>query len=164
MRGQYPPYLKTSLPRLTDLLRTSEIIWILRRCPIPGYGNRVIHLDFTRDLSDDPDKDKIWVSLYNPRLMPPSELRPANDVPVDPATGRPVDMVEAERQMFGLFAKLIIGWRVYDASHIVIDPETGEVQDQPLLPHPATAELVAKLPAVILTRLTEEFTQAVNPQ
>lgn len=122
-----------------------------------------MHLDFPQ-LSADPENDKIWVSMYNPRLMPPSELRPSKEVPTDPTTGHPVDMVEAERQMFALFAKLIIGWRVYDASHIEVDPETGEVADQPLLPHPATAELVAKLPAVILTRITEEFTQAVNPQ
>lgn len=123
-----------------------------------------MHLDFTQQLSDDPNNDKIWVAMYNPRLMPPNDLRVAHDVPVDPATGRPVDVAEAERQMFLLFAKLIVGWRVYDASHIKVDPETGEVADQPLLPIPATGELVAKLPAVILTRITEEFMQAVNPQ
>jgi hypothetical protein len=121
-----------------------------------------MHLDFS-NLSDDPENDKIWVALRNPRLMPPNELRPSKDVPVDEATGRPTDMAVAEMEMFAVFAKLIIGWRVYDASSMSVDPVTGEVNDQGLLDSPATAELVAKLPSAILTEITEVFTQAVNP-
>lgn len=122
----------------------------------------MIHLAFP-DLSEDPETDPIWVSLRNPRLIPPGELRP-DDLPVDPATGRPLDESKATDAMYGIFAKLIIGWRVYDASVIELDPATGEVLDQPPLPHPANAASVAKLPIAIINRITEEFTAAVAPK
>jgi hypothetical protein len=66
--------------------------------------------------------------------------------------------------MYEIFAKLIIGWRVYDASVIDLDPTTGEVLDQPPLPHPANAASVAKLPIAIINRITEEFGAALNPK
>jgi hypothetical protein len=115
------------------------------------------------ELSEDPEHDKIWVSLRNPRLVPPEELRP-KDVVTDPATGMPADVAAAETAMYAVFAKLIIGWSVYDASVMAIDLDTGEPLDQPKLPMPATVESVAKLPSVILGALVEEFTQAANPR
>lgn len=135
---------------------------LTRRCVIAGYANRVIHLTFD-ELSENPAQDPIWVSLRNPRLVPPDELRPKN-VATDPVTGAPLDTNAAEEAMYAVFTKLIIGWRVYDASCMAIDESTGEPLDQPRLPMPPTTEAVAKLPSVILARLVEEFTQAANPQ
>ncbi|HMH94139.1 MAG TPA: hypothetical protein VK586_24045 [Streptosporangiaceae bacterium] len=54
---------------------------------------------------------------------------------------------------FAFAAKLIAGWHVYDAT----------VQDGGLLPMPATAELVAKLPQDILLAIMAEVSKA-NPQ
>lgn len=129
---------------------------------IAGYANRIIHMPFP-DLSEDPENDPIWVSLRNPRLVPPDELRPKG-VATDPGTGQPLDANAAEAAMYAVFAKLIVGWRVYDASYMALDDNTGEPLDQPRLPMPPTTESVAKLPSVILARLVEEFTQAANPQ
>jgi hypothetical protein len=56
---------------------------------------------------------------------------------------------------FAMVAKLVIGWRVYDA--------TSTEDDQPLLGLPATTELVGRLPREILERVMEEVGKA-NPQ
>lgn len=114
-------------------------------------------------MSEDPENDKIWVSLRNPRLVPPEQLRPKG-VATDPATGLPLDSDAAETAMYAVFADLIIGWSVYDASVLAIDPDTGEPLDQAKLPMPPTVASVAKLPSVILGVLVEEFTQAANPR
>lgn len=140
----------------------TQFLFIIRRCVIAGYANRVIHMPFP-ELSEDPENDPIWVSLRNPRLVPPEELRPKG-VATDPNTGQPLDTNAAEMAMYTVFAKLIIGWRVYDASYMALDETTGEPLDQPRLPMPPTPETVAKLPSAILTRLVEEFTQAANPR
>lgn len=104
----------------------------------------------------------MWVSLRNPRTVPLDQLQ-AKDVPVG-ADGKPLDMRRATEAMYERFADLIVGWRVYDASVSEIDQETGEPLDQERMPMPATAVLVARLPAVILNRLVKEFKAAVDPQ
>lgn len=135
---------------------------------MPGYANRIITLTFP-ELAE--DGDHIEVVIRNPRLMPVDELRSAGDgltraeleqfqaAQQALAAGQPVpDGLVTDKDAdrgFAMVAKLIIGWHVYDA--------TSTQAEQPLLPLPATPELVRKLPMEILTRLMEEVGK-VNPQ
>lgn len=115
-----------------------------------GYANRLLTVDFP-DLAD--ADDKIYVAIRNPKLVPPGELS-NNDVVID-ENGQPVDPDAATAAMYETIAKLITAWRVYDA--------TDMADDQALLPSPATADSVAKLPVEIINRLADEIKQAVNP-
>lgn len=125
-----------------------------------GYANRLISLTFD-DLTDDPQNDPIWVSIRNPKLMPPGELQ-ARQVPLG-EDGKPVDNDAAMTSMYEVVAKMIVAWRVYDATVLEVNPETGEPLDQPLLGLPATPERVAKLPMEIINRISEQMSAAVTP-
>jgi hypothetical protein len=126
-----------------------------------GYANRVITLQFP-ELTDDP-ADKIWVTIRNPKLVPPAEMR-TDDVEMGPDGVTPVIDEKSTQASYGLFAKLVIGWHVYDASALPeLDAEGNEVGGQVLLPMPATADLIGKLPMEIIARLGEELAK-VNPQ
>lgn len=57
---------------------------------------------------------------------------------------------------FEFVAKLVVGWHVYDASDVSDNP--------PLLPLPATVELVSRLPQEILTSIMAEVTKATPQQ
>jgi hypothetical protein len=127
---------------------------------MPGYGNRVITIPFP-ELAESTD-DPIWVALRNPRMQPPSALRP-REIPTD-ADGKPLNQDDAMEAMYEIIAGLVIGWRVYDATEVSIDQATGQPADQELLPHPATPALVKKLPMAISTRIMDEVKQAANPQ
>lgn len=126
---------------------------------MPGYSNRVIHIPFP-DLTDDPE-DRVWLSIRNPQYMAPGEMRP-KDLAVG-EDGKPADPVAGMEAMYEVYAKMILGWRVYDPDSIRIDPETGEELDMERMPSPPTAALVAKLPMVILNKLSEVVKNAVNP-
>lgn len=125
-----------------------------------GYANRLVHLDFTQELAE--DGDTVWITIRNPKLLTAGELRP-RDVAMMPDGVTPVNMADAESAMYETLSKLIVGWRMYDASDIGLD-ESGYPVAQDTLPVPATPELVAKLPAIVVKRLSEEITNAVNPQ
>ena len=125
-----------------------------------GYANRLVHLDFTAELAE--PGDQIWITIRNPKLMAAGELRP-REVAMMPDGVTPVNMNDAETAMYEMLAKLIVGWHVYDASEIALD-SFGNPVAQDVLPMPATPENVAKLPAVIVKRISEEITNAVNPQ
>jgi hypothetical protein len=128
-----------------------------------GYANKLIKLSFD-EYSEDPVNDPIWIVIRNPKLVPPGELQ--TDVALT-EDGQVADQDEAIRSMHKNLAKLIKGWRVYDAGQDVqLDPVTGaEVGEPPtLLPLPATPELVARLPMEFVTRIAREVQQAVNPQ
>lgn len=126
-----------------------------------GYASRLIRLPFP-ELSEDPETDPIFVTIRNPKLMPLQDLQDNAPDAVD-AEGNPVPE-KATAGMLRIISRLIVVWRVYDASHLQVNPQTGEPMDQPLLALPATPELVAKLPAVIINRIADELTGAVNPQ
>jgi hypothetical protein len=126
---------------------------------VAGYANRVIHIAFP-ELSDDPE-DPIWLSIRNPQYMAPSEMRP-RDLAQGP-DGKPADSIAAMEAMYEVYAKMILGWRVYDPDSIRVDPETGDIADMDRMPSPPTADLVAKLPMVILNKLSEVVKNAVNP-
>jgi hypothetical protein len=125
-----------------------------------GYANRLVHLDFTEELAE--PGDTVWITIRNPKLMTAHELRP-RDVAMMPDGVTPVNYMDAETAMYETLSKLIVGWRMYDASDIGLD-ESGHPVAQDTLPLPATPELVAKLPATVVKRLSEEITNAVNPQ
>jgi hypothetical protein len=128
---------------------------------LPGYRNRVITLTFP-ELAE--EGDHVEVVIRNPRLMAAEELRSAGggDSPEDMkrlaaareaiAAGQEVpDELVTDKDAnrgYALVAKLVIGWHVYDA--------TSAEENMPLLPLPATAELVGRLPMEILTRVMEE--------
>jgi hypothetical protein len=127
-----------------------------------GYANRIITIPFP-ELTDDPEGDPIRVTIRNPRLMAPQELIP-KDAPVD-AEGKPIDDEAGLRGTHEVMAKVIVGWRVYDATTEAIVDVNGNVTiEDVLLGLPATPELVAKLPLAIFERLGTELTEATNPQ
>jgi hypothetical protein len=135
---------------------------------VTGYANRVIKIDFP-ELSEDPENDRIFVIIRNPRLMPAKEITSVSDTPgAYDDKGKILDRALAEQATDKLIAKLVIAHRVYDASYQgAYDALTGEPLDsgeQPLLPPaPWGPETAAKLPAVIRLRIAEEFAQAQNP-
>lgn len=115
--------------------------------PIPGYDNRFKRIDFP-ELGDG-----IFVTIRNPKTLPPKKLRPEG-IALD-ASGNPKNEEEAEQAMYVVLAKLIQDWHVYDAS--------SEEMEQPLLPLPATADLVSRLPMDIINKIANELASAANP-
>lgn len=105
----------------------------------------------------------MWVTIRNPKLVPSDELMPEQVTPV--VDGQPEDAKAANASMHKMFAKIIIGWRVYDASEIPVLNAVGEPEgDQRLLPMDYTPENVAKLPMEILNTIGKEVSGALNPQ
>lgn len=114
---------------------------------MPGYAERFKTIHFP-ELGDD-----LWVTIRNPKTMPPSALK-TPDIVMGP-DGMPVDEDKAEAEMYKLIASLVKSWRLYDA--------TSDDDDQPVLPLPATAELVAKLPVAVFNKIVTEMSLATNP-
>lgn len=147
-----------------------------------GYRNPTIRLDFP-DLAQ--EGDRVFVIIRNPRTMAPGELRSAAGKVTEAdearfaaakaamdATGAvPDDLAndEDENRGYAIMAKLVLSWRVWDATvPIKIDEETGDlIHDEEtaprLLPLPATPALIGKVPGDILAAITEEL-QKANPQ
>lgn len=154
----------SALPWFVPIALASALIDIVtnhlkEQTAMPGYANRVITLRF-EELTQD-DEPTIHVVLKNPRLLPPGELAPRK-LTLD-ENGRPIDADEAKRANDEVLAKLIIGWRVFDASDFAVDADGNELP-QDALPLPATAELVAKLPTAIYMKITETINESYNPQ
>lgn len=128
-----------------------------------GYANRVVKLDFPH-LSSDPKQDPIWVVIRNPKLMPPHELTPKGGGGIGP-DGQPADLEKAEDATYSMIAKIIIGWRVYDASQpIELDAAGNDTTKQVLLPQgDHTAANCRKLPLEIIKAINREIGEAVNP-
>jgi hypothetical protein len=166
-KGYANRVINLQFPELAEPKRdeTGEIIYDGNRKPVlksdgtPIFENGEPILDKGQPVPS----EAIWVVIRNPRLMPPGELTP-RDVPSDPATGRPLSADDANQAMYEIFAKLIIGWRVYDATDFAINPETGEPLEQRLLELPATEANVAKLPNVIVNRIANTMAESTNPQ
>lgn len=130
-----------------------------------GYKNPTVVLTFPDLAADD---DHLEVVIRNPRLMPAGELRslgrksgtpdPARVAAIkqytDAGQDVPEELLTEEDTDRGLAyaAKLVIGWHVYDAT----------VPDGGLLPLPATAELIGKLPQEIFLAIMGELDK-VNP-
>lgn len=109
------------------------------------------------------DDDTCHVIIRNPRTMPGDQFTAlAAD---SEAAGDDAKM----RRMHQMIAGLVIGWRVWDPSvPVKANPETGElIHDEEtaprLLPLPATAESVAKLPSEIQMAIMSKVGEAINP-
>lgn len=127
-----------------------------------GYANRLIKLDFP-DLSEDPAADPVWVTIRNPRLVPPHELTPEQVTPI--VNGQPEDPEKATQATYKMIAKLIVGWRAYDATTpVVLDAAGNDTAPAVLLPAEFTAGNVAKLPMEIINRIGQEMGEAANPR
>lgn len=113
-----------------------------------GYADRFKTLTF------DELGDELWITIRNPKTVPPSKLRPES-IPLD-ASGNPINPEQAELQMYDVMAALIKDWHVYDA--------TSDEDDQPVLPLPATAESIAKLPLGIILAISRELEGALSPR
>jgi hypothetical protein len=118
-----------------------------------GYKNRVIRIDFP-DLSD--EDDPIFVIIRNPKLMPAAELSSyADKVSGDATTTASSRDMDAA---YAMFARLVVAWRVYDATAVPELDEAGNATGtEELLPLPATAKQIAKLPLEIIERLGQEL-------
>lgn len=118
-----------------------------------GYVNRTVTLNFP-ELSE--EGDDVHVVIKNPRILPLAELEP-EDVATG-ADGQP-DPKKAIVAMNAMLANLVKAWHVWDAT-VTSDAD----EDQKLLPLPATAASVAKLPWEIQKALMDQVTSVVNPQ
>lgn len=125
-----------------------------------GYRDRVIHIPFP-DLSE--PEDPIYIIIRNPKRVDLESMIPKDGNVTLDANGMPVDSLKARRSTYEVIAELVVGWHVYDATAPGVDDQ-GNLVDQPLLPLPATAELVAKLPMEILNVLADKVKAAQNPQ
>src|SRR5437588_11223828 len=102
--------------------------------PIAGYYDSVCRFEYPKL------GDGVFVLMRNPALSPP-------------------DMLSSEESgaagTYEIIARHVKDWLVYDA--------TSEDDEQPLLPLPATAEAVRKLPAAVLMPLVKRLAEAQNP-
>jgi len=119
-----------------------------------GYADRLLTLDFP-DLTPDGDP-VIYIAIRNPRIVPMSVLQGDTDLAVNPETGMPLDAKAAETAMHKTMATLIKDWHIFDGMDESDTPEP--------LPLPATADLVAKLPAEVINRIAKEIQEAVAPR
>lgn len=123
-----------------------------------SYRDRIVTLMFP-ELAE--PGDTLWVAIRNPMHVPASELGRLRDVPVDDE-GQPLDDRAATNAMTETLASLIVGWRLYDATVAEID-EHGQALPQPLLPQPATPDLVRRLPAPVVKALSMHIQQSLAP-
>ncbi|MFK0222237.1 hypothetical protein ACIQWN_29105 [Streptomyces vinaceus] len=134
-----------------------------------GYSNPYVLLQFP-ELGDD-----VSVLMRNPQLLPPSEITP-KDVATD-ETGKPLDPQAAQEAMYEVFARVIVAWKVYDASQpvpldLTDDPDPvalfASLSVDSLAPQPrltaVTVENVARMPLRITNRIMEEISKVADPQ
>jgi len=130
---------------------------------MPGYATPVITRHFPELVEDGDD---VWVTIRNPRLMAPGEMLSTADGVQTGPDGEVQDLGVASRASFKLAAKLIIGWRMYDATFIPqLDPQGEPVPGAAaalLPPVPGPAD-VAKAPMAVFNWLGEQMA-TVNPQ
>lgn len=124
-----------------------------------GYANRVVRIAFP-SLTEE-GQPELFVTIKNPKTMPPRDLI-ATDVTVD-ENGLPVDQALAARRSSEILARMVIAWRMYDATDWQVD-EDGNVLDQKPLPLPATPELVDRLPSEAIIELMGVLQEAINPR
>ncbi|MCY0917059.1 hypothetical protein OS965_02560 [Streptomyces sp. H27-G5] len=133
-----------------------------------GYSNPYVLLMFP-ELGDD-----VSVLMRNPQLLPPKDITP-KDVPLD-EHGQPLDPQQAQEAMYEVIARVIVAWKVYDASQTAplelgedVDPvalfeSLNAVHDsQPRL-GPVTVENVGRMPMRIINRVMEEIGRVADPQ
>lgn len=132
-----------------------------------GYTEPYVLLRF-EELGDD-----VSVLMRNPQLLPPREITP-RDVHLDDK-GQPVDADDAQTAMYEVFARLIVAWKVYDASQstpleisedadpIALFESLGTGDSQPRI-GAINVENIARLPMRIISRLMDTVNASVSPQ
>ena len=133
-----------------------------------GYNNPYVILQFP-ELGDD-----VSVLMRNPQLLPPAEITP-EDVPMN-EHGQPQDPRQAQDAMYKVFARIIVAWRVYDASEAP-PLELSEGADPVALyeslnaghnPQPRLGEInvenIGRMPLRIINRVMEEISRVADPQ
>ncbi|MFE5868817.1 hypothetical protein ACFQ6V_09205 [Streptomyces roseifaciens] len=132
-----------------------------------GYTNPYVLLQFP-DLGED-----VSVLIRNPQLLAPKEVTP-EDVALD-GSGQPVDPDAAQEAMYKVFARVIVAWKVYDASGAMPEAVGEEADpvalystltassDQPRL-GAITVENIARMPMVITNRIMEEIARVADPR
>jgi hypothetical protein len=118
-----------------------------------GYSTPTIRISFPEVSSPE---DEVWIVIRNPMLVPAREFNDAV------ASAGDSDSMSAG---LAALARLVIAWRVYDATWVPeLDPETGEPLPgqggPPLLPFPATAESMGRIPMVAQNALNAEAARA----
>lgn len=103
---------------------------------MPGYTNRIIRVEYP-DLGDG-----VFVEYRNPRTAAADQLSSDDN---NNMSNRKISYV--------IIAKLLRNWHVYDA--------TVDDDDAPELEGPATPEMVAKMPGVIVRDLMDSITEAL---
>jgi hypothetical protein len=112
---------------------------------LAGYANRLITLTFP-ELTE-PGDDTIHVVMRNPKTVPAQEL-------MGESPDQAADETAQFRAGLQVLARLVVGWHVYDA--------TSTADDQPPLPLPATADLVAKLPMEIQNQMAARLQEVTG--
>jgi len=124
-----------------------------------GFANRVRTLTFP-ELTEDGEP-VLYVAVRDPRTMPSSLLMPP-DIARAP-DGRPLVPEEAEQRSREILARMVIGWRMYDATDFTVDDD-GNPMEQAMLPLPATPELIDKLPMAVTHAMNTLIVEALNPR
>jgi hypothetical protein len=128
-----------------------------------GYANRTLHLDFS-DLGEG-----CYVEIRNPKLLPQTFFDGNSDPRLAQKDGEtaqettvrlnsdPTTAALLATSSHGMYAKLVVGWRVWDVDDMSDDPA-----ELPLPTAEDTAS-IGKLPIDILKRLSEEVSSALSP-
>lgn len=124
-----------------------------------GFANRVRTLTFP-ELTEEGEPI-LFVAVRDPKTMPPKLLMPP-DIARGP-DGQPLVPEEAEQRSREILARMVIRWRMYDASDFAVDDE-GFPLEQAMLPLPATPELIEKLPLVVTHAMNTLIVEALNPK
>ncbi len=141
-----------------------------------NYAQRLILLNFP-ELAE--PGDKVWVTIRNPKVVPPDTLvvkgsklsaRAQAAVAAD-GQDQAVEFDEADRDeafttSHVIISRLVAGWHVYDGlAPVTLDDDGREIPsgESHLIPLPATPERVARLPSLIIARILEEVKRA-TPQ
>lgn len=102
-----------------------------------GYTNRLIRTEYP-DLGE-----KVFVEYRNPRTAAADDLSPDDNSNLSP-----------RQTSYRTIARLLRNWCVYDA--------TVDDDDAPELQGPATAEMVAKMPLVIVNDIMTAISGALS--
>lgn len=111
-----------------------------------GYKTRTVRVDLS-DLLDDPEGS--FVEILNPGMLSTDQLGRLGLLSTLPDDAADEVKLAAGQQRL---AALVKDWRVFDA-------ETDE-----LLGSPATAQLFARLPAVVSSRIAEALNEVSAPK
>lgn len=125
-----------------------------------GFANRVVRIGFP-ELTE-PDEPELFLILRNPKVVSPDEFA-SSDVAVGP-DGQPLNPEDAAERSREIIARLVVTGRMYDATDMGVDMETGELTDQKLLTYPLTKNTARCLPVEVMQKIGAEIGAAFAPK